>query len=359
MKRSEEPSILLTDQAFRKKLSEWVRLSDTEKNDVYINYELTVKEVETLRQLNLGLDFHRYEQPQSIIESAFEETIWKLAERKNEIKTKNATRKLYEQFAKIAAILIVPILLYTSFLQFFKANPVSSELQPQWVTVISQPGTITKLELPDGSIVCLNSESTISYPTIFTGDKREVSLKGEAFFEVVKNKKMPMVVSAGAVNLKVYGTSFNLNSFPADEFVRVTLLEGSISMSSPLGKFNNNEELFIEPGQTLTFFVNSKKLMVKNDDAILYTAWKDGIIMFKNNTFETVLKQLSRKFNVDIELRDKTLASIPMDATFKDENINEILRLLSLSTPFRFYYEVSRKLPDKTFAKSKIFIDKK
>jgi ferric-dicitrate binding protein FerR (iron transport regulator) len=72
-----------------------------------------------------------------------------------------------------------------------------------------------------------------------------------------------------------------------------------------------------------------------------------------------VLEHLSQKFNVDIELKDPALASIPMDATFRDESVSEILRLLSLSTPFHYYYDSPGKLPDGTFAKSKIYIEKK
>lgn len=127
-------------------------------------------------------------------------------------------------------------------------------------------------------------------------------------------------------------------------------------MSSPSEKYKGKNEFYIEPGQTITYFDNSKELIVKNDDTYFYTSWKDGILIFKNNTFETVLKQLSCKYNVDIELKDNDLASIPLDATFKDENINEILRLLSLSTPFQFYYGSPQKLSDGTFAKSKIYI---
>ena len=85
---------------------------------------------------------------------------------------------------------------------------------------------------------------------------------------------------------------------------------------------------------------------------------KTGYWYSKITLLQQCLKQLSRKFNVDIELKDQSLASIPMDATFRDENINEILRLMALGTPFIYYYESPRKLPDGTFAKSKIYIVK-
>ena len=359
MKRAEDISILITDKNFQRLLSEWGGFSEGEKAEVYLEYGLTAKDVEILRQLWLGLDFHSFEHPQTIIEEALEETIWKLAERKNTTSEKHPIKRLYEQFTRMAAILIIPIILYTAYIKFFNTNQNLPEATSHLVTVSSQAGTITNLALPDGSRVWLNAGSSISYPNRFNGSVRNVSLTGEAYFDVSKNKEVPMIVSAGNVNLKVYGTSFNVNAFSSEEFVKVTLVEGRASLFSPEEKFNGKNEFFIEPGQTVTYFDESKKIVVKNEDTFFYTAWKDGVLIFKNNTFETVLKRLSLKFNVDIELKDQGLTITPMDATFRDENINEILRLLSLSTPFRFYYGTPQKLPDGTFVKSKIYIEKK
>lgn len=359
MKRGEDISFLVTDKKFQNILSEWADFSVEERADACREYELTVKEVEILRQLWFGLDFNQFKHSQTTIEEALDETIWKIAERKKSSSGKTPIRKLYEQFAKIAAILIVPILLYTTYIQFVKVNTPVYEVTAQMITVKSQPGTITKLTLPDGSKVCLNAGSSVSYPNYFKGCSREVSLTGEAYFEVVKNKKVPMIVSAGNVNLKVYGTSFNVNAFPSEKFVKVTLVEGCVSLSSPSRTFKDKNEFFINPGQTVTYFDSLKELVVQKENTFLYTAWKDGLLVFKNNSFASVLTQLSRKFNVDIDLKDQTLALIPMDATFKDENINEILRLLSLSTPFEYHYGSPVKLSDGTYAKSKIYVEKK
>jgi ferric-dicitrate binding protein FerR (iron transport regulator) len=359
MKRAEDISILITDKNFQKLLSDWKDFNEEKKAEVYSEYGLTSKDVELLLQLWFGLDFHSFEHPKALIEEALAETVWKMAERRNIHSGKRPIRRLYEQFARIAAILIIPIIIYTTYIQFFKVDQNLAEATSQLITVSSQAGTITNLALPDGSKVCLNAGSSISYPSHFDGSTRNVLLTGEAYFQVVKNKEVPMVVSAGDVNLKVYGTSFNVNAFPSEASVKVTLVEGSVSLASPSGKLNGKDEFFIEPGQTVTYFDDSRKLTVQNEDTFFYTAWKDGILVFRDNTFATVLNQLSRKFNVDIEIKDKNLASIPMDATFRDENINEILRLLSLSTPFKFYYGSPQKLPDGTFAKSKIYIEKK
>lgn len=357
--QEQDISMLITDKEFQKILSEWSSMSGEQKADVCKKYELTENDVKTLQQLWLGLDFKEFEQSRIEVEEALDETLWKLTER-NTQKFPSVSRKLYEHFARIAAILIIPILVYTAYVQFYSQpkSGINTNLA-QMVTVTSQAGTVTQLALPDGSKVYLNSGSTISYPSVFASDLRKVSLKGEGYFEVVKNKKVPMEVSAGNVSLKVYGTSFNVNALESEKFVKVTLIEGSVSLSSKGETIKGENEFFITPGQTVTYQQNTKDVTLQTDDTFLYTAWKDGIIIFRNKTFESVLQQLSEKFNVDIELKDNSLASIPMDATFRGENINEILRLLALSTPFRYHYGEQQKLADGTFAKSKIYIERK
>lgn len=359
MKQDKDFSILVADKNFQRILSEWTGFSEKEKADICKEYKLTLQDVGVLHQIWLGLDFCYPEFPSAKIETALGETIWKIAERGNAVIGKSPFRIIYEQFARVAAILIIPLILYAGYTHFQNSNSVTKNMDSQTVMVNSQSGTITKLVLPDGTKVCLNAGSTISYPNYFMGKERKVSLSGEAYFDVVKNKKAPMVVSAGNVNLKVYGTSFNVNAYPDEESTKITLVEGSVSLSSSRGKFNGKDEFFMKPGQTVTFDNNSKKLEVENKDTFQFTAWKDGLLVFKNTSFESVLKLLSRRFNIDIDLVSKNLAPIPMDATFRNENIDEILRLLSLGTPFKYYYGHQPKLADGTFEKSRIYIENK
>lgn len=359
MKQDEDISILITDKKFQSILSGWTGFDEEKKSQISKEYELTIEEVNTLQKLWLGLDFHTQEISAVEVESALNETLWSIAERKTALAEKTSIRKLYEQFAKIAAILLIPLMLYTVYIQFSNNKPSTYTTDQQLITVNTQAGTTTKLVLPDGTKVCLNAGSSISYPNSFAKKERNVSLSGEAYFEVVKNKEVPMIISSGTINLKVYGTSFNVNAYPDEESAKVTLIDGVVSLSSLHAKFNGKEEFFIKPGQTVTYHANSKKLDIDDKDTFIHTAWKDGLLVFKNVSFESVLKQLSRRFNVEIELTDQTLASIPMDATFRNENINEILRLLSLGTPFKYSYSPQLKLSDGTFKKSKIYIESK
>lgn len=357
MKTNEDTSILITNKTFQKILTNWNEYNENAKNRVCRDYNLNFKDIEVLRQLWLGLHFKKVEQPQIAIEQALQETIWKLAERKNTI-TRSKSRQYYQLFAKIAAILIIPLISYTLYILFIDAKKQPEENFNQLVTVNSQAGTITNLTLPDGSKVFLNAESSITYPNYFSGNTRNVTLNGEGYFKVVKNKQIPMIVSTSHLHLKVYGTTFNIHSYPSENFQKVTLVEGSISLSSRLGMHNEQDELFITPGQTVTYFNKSKKLSIEKTDTYSHTAWKDGLLIFRNTPFESILKQLSRKYNVKIELKDLSLGSIRIDAVFKNEDINEILRLLSLSTHFKYNYAPPVKLQDGSFEQSKIYIKK-
>ncbi len=356
MRRDEDISILLTDKNFQKVLSNWTASTDKEKSDICKKHNLNLEEINILRQIWLGLDFHSPDYHAEKIETALNDTLWEIAKKQNVIRGKSPMRALYERFSRIAALLIVPVILYAFYIQFHH-NPAPAS-DNHAIVVQSQPGVITKLVLPDGTKVCLNAGSAISYPNYFTGKKREVSLTGEAYFEVVKNKEMPMEIAAGNVKLKVYGTTFNVNAYPNESFAKITLVEGSVSLSSS-GKADQAKEFFIKPGQTVTYYRESNKLDVEYKDTFQYTAWKDGLLVFKNTSFDSVLRQLSHRFNVDIELANKNLGSTSMDATFKNESLDEILRLLSLSTPFKYSYGPQHKLPDGSFEKSKIYIEEK
>lgn len=359
MKNVEDISILLTGKKFQEILKKWPEFGEAKREEILTLYGISEADMNVLLQVWAGLRFRAVEYSPTEIEDAYEETLWKIAAQKRPNDSRFGIKIVYKYFSKVAAILLLPLLLYAIYVGYSKAKLISSISGGEPITVVSQPGTLTNLVLPDGTKVCLNAGSSISYPNHFYGSVRNVQLSGEAYFQVTKNKHFPMVIATDKLKLKVYGTSFNVNAFPGEDFERVTLVEGSISLSGKQLKFNGKDELFVVPGQTVSFYGSQKKLVIENKDTFPFTAWKDGILVFRNTSFQKVLKRLSRRFNVDLQLKDNSLAELPLDATFKDENVNEILRLLELSIPFEYSYEQPQKLPDGTFQKSKIDIVKR
>ena len=152
-------------------------------------------------------------------------------------------------------------------------------------TMTSPRGGQYKLILPDGSKVWLNAASSITYPTAFTADKRVVSITGEVYFEVTKNAHHPFSVKTYSEEITVLGTSFNVNSYPDEPAVKTSLLEGSVRI---------NEHL-LKPGEA---YMNGK---IASTDLEQDLAWKNGFFSFDKTDLPTVMRQLSRWYNVEVK----------------------------------------------------------
>lgn len=252
-------------------------------------------------------------------------------------------------FQRVAAILIVPLLL--AFLAYVNFAP-KSQIEPKTLTEIQCPlGTRTKFILPDGTTGFLNSGSTLTYTLLFR-DLREVRLTGEAFFHVTKQDNLPFVVHIKNLKLKVLGTTFNVISYPDETSEEVILQTGKLEVLTKEGLslclLNPDEKIAIGPTQSR----GTKTQVVASQ----YTSWKEGKLTFRNEALDQVAKRLSRWYNAEIEIADPQLMNYTFYATFQDEQLDEVLKLLALTSPIS-YREVKReKNPDGTFAKRKIIL---
>jgi hypothetical protein len=162
-------------------------------------------------------------------------------------------------------------------------------------TMTTPRGGQYKLSLPDGTAVWLNAASSITYPTAFNGSERNVSITGEAYFEVAKNASMPFVIKVNKeTTIRVLGTQFNVNAYTDEPNVMTTLVEGSVRIQS--GK--NVQQLL--PGQQLRLAEDGELALIKNPDVQQVTAWKDGIFNFHRVKLEAMMRQLSRWYDVEI-----------------------------------------------------------
>ncbi|WP_010664824.1 FecR family protein [Marinilabilia salmonicolor] len=247
----------------------------------------------------------------------------------------NLRRRLYVGFAKVAAILIVPLLVVSGL---YLSQQVSDETVA--MTRMSTPaGLQSVVELPDGSKVWLNSESEIYFPSTFKGQKeRKIELIGEGYFEVESDKKRPFIVSAGnEMNVRVTGTSFNLSAYGNEPDISVALVEGGVTIE----RDNNDFLSRIEPGDVANFDKSTQKLsVVRGKDMEPHLAWKEGRFVFVNESFEFVLRTMERKYNVKYKIVDPCLLEYRITATFVDETLDEFLRIITISSPIE--YEIKR-----------------
>lgn len=165
-------------------------------------------------------------------------------------------------------------------------------------TITTSKGGQYQIILPDGSHVWLNALSSLKFPTSFNGNKREVKLKGEGYFEVAKNKISPFKVLTQDQEVEVLGTHFNINSYEDEPTTETTLLEGSVRVLQLKG----NKSALLKPGQQSNLKGNGiiQVNRVKTENVI---AWKNGLFQFQNSDIQNVVRQLARWYDVDFEFK--------------------------------------------------------
>lgn len=261
---------------------------------------------------------------------------------------------------RIAAVLFIPLAL-VSALQYFKAekaktiNNGRTQMATVYNTVETPLGMRSSLTLPDGTKVWLNAGSKISYPVLFADDERKVALSGEAYFEVKKDRDWPFIVNTKNMNVVVTGTSFNCNAYPENTQVQTVLVEGEVTLVNQ----SATELASMNPGELATFDNDNQSITKTKTDLQKYIAWKNGKLMFRDDKMNKVVEKLERWYNVEFEIADKEIADYVYTATFIDESLDQVLKMLSLSAPIRYTVSERKKLEDQTFAKAKVKLYKK
>ena len=207
-------------------------------------------------------------------------------------------------------------------------------VQNQLITAEGSKGQFT---LPDGSVVWLNSETRLTYPDQFAGDRRLVTLEGEAYFEVAKDAKKLFIVQAGEIDVEVLGTSFNVNSYSSGEFVRTALLNGSVKIS---GK-TIEEPVYLKPNELFEYRKIDRVSSVEDAKAALYADWIKDRLVFDKDYLSDILISMEGRYNMDIECPEKFAASIRLSFTIRNESIEEVMEAMSLIAPIK--YEIRGK----------------
>ncbi len=268
-------------------------------------------------------------------------------------------QKFFTLFARAAAVLILPLLLYSIYVTIRITNSQQVERKELvWQTVKTPAGMQTDFLLPDGSHVWLNSGSVLKYPVSFASDVRQVELTGEAFFDVAQNPEHPFLVQAGKMNIAVKGTRFDLINYPDETLTELILESGSVNLFS--GKYSDHQSIAnIRPGQSASLDNTNSKLTIGKVDIDKYTAWKEGKLIFKDDRMDEVVRKLNRWFNVDIILESPELNEYVYTATYRDETLNQILELLTISAPIRYSISERERQTDNSYSKRKIVLTKR
>ncbi len=255
------------------------------------------------------------------------------------------------------SIFILALAAVFYFNQTGKSKDSSVALLPQNQNEIkTNYGSRTNIVLPDGSKVWLNAGSKLTYPGNFLGDTREVSLEGEAYFEVESNKKKPFIIHAKAMDIKVVGTILNVKSYPAETISEASLIKGSIEVTL---KSRKNEKIMLKPNEKISVsvippakiiqsvnilkatdtkpIVSIEKIaMDKSDNSINEIAWTSNKLIFNNQDFEELAETLERWYGKKITIQNEQLKTVKFTGKFYNENISQVLKALQLTCNFNY-----------------------
>lgn len=200
------------------------------------------------------------------------------------------------------------------------------------ITATTPKGGTYQLTLSDGTHVWLNADSKLVFPSKFSGNNRTVSLTGEAYFEVAKNKAKPFIVNSGKSRIEVLGTHFNIMAYKDEAASLITLLEGAVKINS--GTANT----LLKPGQQAEISSAApSSIMLNNDiDTEQVIAWKNGYFMFANESVEGIMRKISRWYNVDIVYQDNLQDKALWGTVSRFTNVSEVLKRLELTGVVHF-----------------------
>lgn len=247
---------------------------------------------------------------------------------KNETKQSRLNLYQYGWIASITLLLICGAL--SLMLLSKKSNP------EVWYVLNSGRQSMESVRLADGTLVTLNAGSCLTYPKEFSKNKREVTLSGQAFFNVHPDKMRPFVVMTKNMNITATGTAFEVFSFDGDQSVETVLLDGKIKVNPKNSKEQFKEDYILHPNEKLTSKTNGD-VHIDHVDANSYSAWRTGgRLSFKNETLAMILPRLEKWYGQKIDYSHDVANHYRFTFTLRNEPLDLILNIMSHSAPLRY-----------------------
>lgn len=260
-----------------------------------------------------------------------------------QLNRKQKARRLFPSLLKYAAVFIFAIGISSLFFYFYTER--FNDTKPQFNTVIADIGQISKVVLPDSSVVWLNSGTQISYGNDFAVSNREISLTGQAFFQVTRNEKMPMKVCCNDIEVKVLGTKFDVSAYPEDKNVRVFLESGKVEIRNSKA---TSSPYNLNPGEMAEYNKQSGNMSRSKPDPGKFISWKEGILVFRDDPMEEVIPKLQRRYNIEIDVASPAIYQSVFTATLKNETLEEVFKSISFACSVHYQILKGEDLNTKT-----------
>lgn len=277
-------------------------------------------------------------------------------------------RKLmrYTWGLRVAAVLVLALITSGIFYMRTKQNLLSQ----QWQSITTPFGAKSKITLPDSTIIWLNAGSSLKYSNEFGSKDREVHLTGEAFFDVFHKPSALFLVKTSELNIKSYGTAFNVKSYPDEGTIETTLIEGSIGITRSSFDDKKKDEVMLEPNQRVVYYRKNKTmessqaagetednsisslpskpkdieqkttyLISKGIDTEKFTSWKEGAIFITSETLRDLAVKLERKYNVNIHFESEAIKTLRFTGSLENETVEQVIHAIGIAAQIDYEIE--------------------
>ena len=256
------------------------------------------------------------------------ESAWEKVQNKIQIKSSNKkvrfSRLISNPVMRIAAALLFAVILSVAGYNMFTNWRASGQM----IELTSSTQSVKTVTLPDGTLVSLNSDTQLSYPKRFGNHTREVSIIGEAFFDVQPNKRKPFIIHAGKALIKVLGTSFNVNAYPDSQLMVVIVNTGKVQVRNNIDESKQSNELILNPGDKGTLVLSNNAMSKTTNENLNFMAWKTHDLIFKATSLGEVIGLLEKVYKVSIHLNDPKLNELLLTAHFNNYSLDFILKVI-------------------------------
>lgn len=243
------------------------------------------------------------------------------------IKAKENGLEIRKIILKVAAS--IALICTLSTILYINRNDVNRLLSPvKMAQKEAEKGQVVTVNLEDGTKIWLKAGSKLTYPTHFDSDTRQVTLTGEAYFEVAHLEKKPFIIISGQVKTVVLGTSFNINAYPENRKVEVTVLSGKVAVITPGKKTSNQNTVYLTPNQKATYDSEKVRTDLYRVNAEESIEWKVDKMIFKSTPLMQVVKEIERKYNITLGCSDK-IKKCRITADFHNYSLNKTLKVVT------------------------------
>lgn len=249
-----------------------------------------------------------------------------------DVKPRFTLKRYWMQIAASLLFIIAGGLTVLTYMQRQEINTLAEQ------NVVIRSGDYGKslVTLPDGTIVHLNAKSSLTYSQDFGRIDRKVELSGEGFFEVKKDTEKKFIVGTGYIDVTVLGTKFNVYAYEDKEMVEMSLVEGSVNITTELPPYRS---INVKPNEKVTYNKITGELKHEQTSNKIETAWMNKELVFRSEPLKNVFDCLSRKFAVTFNVDDERLLNDIYTGTFEDENIESIMKVLKIHYNFEYKNE--------------------